>query len=271
MQTNPIISVIIPVKGRLSFVQESINSIYLQKNININNIEIIICEEKNYKEKIGNMIKNIFPNVRVVVNQDKEGPGGSRNTGLKIARGKYIVFLDSDDQLGKGFLSIMLSKLSKDKKCAAAVCFSDSFFDPYFSITEKIKLHLLMLVRDINLIFSYLANSTYLFKSAFYLCQISHMMFKTEKIRKIRFNYDYRRGGEDWDFFIQIMSFGPIKIVPIKLLLFRYSLNSSTSSSLNRKLKWLSYSKLVSRLSPEIQKGLFYRLFQYYIRVFKNS
>lgn len=269
MKTAPLISVIIPVKGRYNYVKEAINSIYQQHDYYKNNTEIIVVEENNYTEIIGKRLKELFPEIITLRNKDKEGPGGGRNTGLRIARGKYIVFLDSDDQLKKGFLSIVLSKLSKDKKCAAAVCFSDSFFYPYFSLTEKIKLYLLMLVRDINLIFSYLINSTYLFKTAFYLCQISHMMFKTEKIRKIRFNYDYRRGGEDWDFFIQTMSLGPIKIIPKKLLLFRYSQNSSTSSPLNRKLKWLSYSKLASRLPNHMKKSIYYQLFISYIKIFK--
>ena len=269
MKKSSLVSIIIPVKGRLQFVKEAINSIYSQRNINLKNIEIIISEEKNYGEVIRNKIKKIFPEVKTIINQDREGPGGGRNSGLKIAQGKYIVFLDSDDRLKPEFITNMLRALREDKNRSAAICFSDAFFEPSFALVEKIKLYLLMAVRDISLIISYFNNNNYLFPSAFYLGQISHMMFKTEAIKKVRFNYDYRRGGEDWDFFIRTIFSGPIRIVPKRLLYFRYSQNSSTSSSLNKRLKWLSYSKLASRLPNYMKKSLYYWLFLCYIKLFK--
>lgn len=271
MSKNPLFSIIIPVKGRFDFVKEAVDSIFLQKNIGKKEVEIIISEEKNYGENIGNKIKKIFPEIKIVLNNDKPGPGGGRNTGLKVTKGKYIVFLDSDDQLKPEFLASMENVLKNDKKCSGAVCFSSSLFEKSFDFNERIKLYFLMVVRNVCLLISYLFNNKYLIPSSFYLCQISHMMFKSKSIRNLRFNYDYLRGGEDWDFFIQVLSCGPIRIAPRRLLIFRYSQNSSTSSSINKKLKWLSYSKLASRLSPKIKKGIYYKLFLFYIKLFRGN
>ncbi len=271
MKKAPLISVIIPVKGRLHFVREAIDSVYRQNYFQKENIEIIIVEEKNYRYLIGKRLKKYFPQIIILQNRGKEGPGGSRNTGLETATGKYILFLDSDDRLKGDFIQILADELERDKKCSSVVCFSNAVFSKDYPVFERIKLYLLMIIRDISLLVSYVFNKKYLIPSMFYLCQISHMMFKRESISNLRFNYDYRRGGEDWDFFIRTMSSDPVRITLKRLLIFRYSQNSSTSSPLNRKLKWQSYSKLATKLPDHIKKSLYCRLFLSYIAIFQGN
>ena len=166
----------------------------------------------------------------------------------------------------------MLDILTKDK-AVAVVCLSYSKFEKKYSVKERIKLLPLMWIRDFIFLTSYYFNSTNLFPSAFYLCQISHMMFKKRSIDNIRFNYDFRRGGEDWDFFSRVLERGSIKIILKCLLIFRYTPGSTTDSALNRKFKWSSYLKLAGRLGGKFQNSIFYRLFLVYIRIYggKNS
>lgn len=266
---KPLVSIIIPVKGRLPLVKEAINSIYSQ-NYDKNSIEIIVVEEKNYGEKIRFALKEIFPEIIILENKDKEGPGGSRNTGLHVIRGKYILFLDSDDQLRPNFLKKMINILENDDSCTGVICFSKSYFHPDFIFFERMKLYPLMLIRDISLMAAYLFNHGYLYPTSFYLCQISHMMFKAETVKSLRFNYDYRRGGEDWDFFIQVLTRGGIKILPERLVKFRYSPGSSTDSLINRRLKWKSYGLLANRLPVNFKRGIFYKLFLQYIKLFEG-
>ncbi len=268
--TQPLkISMIIPVKGRLPLVTEAINSIYSQ-DYDLNSIEIIVVEEKNYGEEIRYKLKQIFPKIIILENKDKEGPGGSRNTGLQIAKGKYILFLDSDDQLEPNFLSKMINILGNNDRCTGVICFSNSYFHPDFNFLERIKLYPLMLIRNISLMAACLFNHGYLYPTSFYLCQISHMIFKAETVKSLRFNYDYRRGGEDWDFFIQVLTRGNLKILPEKLIKFRYSPGSSTDTLLNRQLKWKSYKLLANRLTANHKRGIFYKLFLCYISLFRN-
>lgn len=269
MSKKPIFSVIVPVKGRLPYTKEAINSVLNQKGVDASDIEIIVVEEKNPVERIRNHLKKLYPQIKIVLNIFEDYSGGSRNSGLKEAEGKYILFLDSDDQLFPHFLIKMSHVLANDKSTTAAVCFSKAIFAPGYNLKEYIKWHLLMLLRDVSLLLFYFFHQTYLVPSAFYLCQISHMLFKRENVKNMKFDYQYRFGGEDWDFINHVQDKGLIRIVPYKLTIFRYSYNSSTVLPINKKLKWRSYLHLASKLSSERKKGLYYKLFLQYINLFR--
>jgi glycosyltransferase involved in cell wall biosynthesis len=268
-KTNPLISVVIPHYRRLNFTIEAIKSVLNQKKINQKQIEIIVSDEENH-QKTKSILISLANNLLYTSNIFPKGPGGNRQSGIKKARGEFIICLDSDDQLHPEFISSMLQVMRKNTQYAAAVCLSLPKFEPGFCFIEKIKLLPLMIIRDISLIYAYLFNHGYLYPSSFYLCQLSHMIFKNENAKNIDFNHEYLHGGEDWDFIIKNLLHGPIVIVPKKLLLFRYSPDSSTNLLINRQLKWQSYSLLASRLPSEFQKGLYHYLFLKYINLFRK-
>lgn len=269
MNNKILVSVIIPTKGRLQFVKSAVNSIYTQSGINLKNIEIIVIDEKNYNGQIINHLKRSYPEITVLENRDNEGPGGSRNTGLSIAKGKYIVFLDSDDQMKPEFLCELGNELEQNSKLVGVICYSNATFDTSFKLIDKFKLYLLMTIRDFFIHIFYVFNRKYLYPAAFYLCQISHMMFKASIVKNLSFDYSYRRGGEDWDFVNRLLYKGPIGILPKRLLLFRYSQNSSTGQEINKQLKWQSYMTLASSLKPDRTGSIFFKLFLRYIKIFR--
>lgn len=45
-----------------------------------------------------------------VINQDNQGLSGARNRGIEILRGRFIMFVDSDDSLPKGSINNLLNK-----------------------------------------------------------------------------------------------------------------------------------------------------------------
>lgn len=273
MHKDKAFSIIIPVYKRNDLAKQAIRSVLKQSLINLEELEIIVSDDEDSPsiiKKNEKFFPGIYKDIIYVVNKHKEGPGGNRQTGLDIATGKYIVFLDSDDQLKPNFISQMKPVFNDNKEYVGTVCFSKSNFDKDFKILEKLKLFPLMFIRDAILIMAYLFNDKCIYPSSFYLCQISHMVFKRDAIKNQKFNYTYRHGGEDWDFFIQALEKGEIRIVSKRLLRFRYSLGSSTSDPINKQRKWESYSNLVKNLKNRYKRQPFYYLFGLYIRVFSG-
>lgn len=90
------ISCIIPVYNREEMVVECAKSVLAQT---WDNYEIILVNDgstDNTPEVIENLA-SLHPEQITVVHQDNQGPGAARQTGLDVASGEFIQFLDSDD------------------------------------------------------------------------------------------------------------------------------------------------------------------------------
>jgi len=110
MIQKPLISVIIPVKGRINVFKEAIESIY---NQTYKNFEIIVSETSPEKETetIIENFKNKGLNITHLKNtDDTKGISYSRNRAIEISNGEYITFLDSDDLWYPKKLELQLQK-----------------------------------------------------------------------------------------------------------------------------------------------------------------
>ena len=111
-----IISIIIPVFNSKKTIKKCLNSIFNQK-INHLLFEVIIIND-NSKDNSLSIIENFkkkFDNISIINNSKNIGPGFSRNKGLRVAKGNYIQFLDSDDHLYDNSLKVLISYISKFK------------------------------------------------------------------------------------------------------------------------------------------------------------
>jgi glycosyltransferase involved in cell wall biosynthesis len=78
------------------------------------NIEVIVIDDLsvNSDEKKAKKICGNFSDVRFLQNDIKrKGPGGARNLGLELAKGKWIIIADSDDRFDKENLKKLLINL----------------------------------------------------------------------------------------------------------------------------------------------------------------
>jgi len=96
--SNDLISVIIPFYNEEDYFENCIFSVLRQT---YNNIEVIIVNDGSklvYKEKLDNLQK-LQPNkIKVLHHPNNLGVSAARNTGIDAATGKYIAFLDADDE-----------------------------------------------------------------------------------------------------------------------------------------------------------------------------
>ena len=91
-----LISVIIPYYKKKEYIVSSINSVLKQsyKNLEL----IIIYDDSNHEDLINlNNLKKKDSRIKIFINKKNIGAGLSRNRGIKLSKGKFIAFLDSDD------------------------------------------------------------------------------------------------------------------------------------------------------------------------------
>ena len=92
---NPFLSIIIVVYNVEEFVSSAIESVL---NQNFRDFELIIVNDGS-KDKSAEICLN-FKDPRIIfISQNNKGLSGARNTGIKVATGRYITFLDSDDTI----------------------------------------------------------------------------------------------------------------------------------------------------------------------------
>lgn len=102
------VSVIIAVYNGEKYIEKSVKSLC---NQTLDGIEIIIINDgsNDNTEDILLHLKKIYKNI-IVINQPNLGVSEARNAGLKIAKGKYIGFMDSDDLCEPNMFEEMYNK-----------------------------------------------------------------------------------------------------------------------------------------------------------------
>lgn len=106
-------SIIIPCYNVEQYIVRCLESVYSQ-NIDSSLFEVIIIDDESPDNSVivaTNYLKN--KDNYTIISQKNRGLGGARNTGIKAANGKYLIFLDSDDILQNNILNQLQSKLSK--------------------------------------------------------------------------------------------------------------------------------------------------------------
>lgn len=103
------LSIIIPVYNVEAYVIKCIRSVK-ENNLPESDYEIIIVDDESPDNSVA-LIQQTFPNDPSIqiISQKNKGLGGARNTGIKAAQGKYLLFLDSDDVLVPNSLSELLT------------------------------------------------------------------------------------------------------------------------------------------------------------------
>ena len=98
-------SVIIPAYNAQATILRCLNSIYTLP-VKETEYEVIVIDDCSTDDTVEtvNEFGSHHSNLRVLLQPENHRQGAARNRGLSIAIGKYIVFLDSDDEIEPGIL-----------------------------------------------------------------------------------------------------------------------------------------------------------------------
>ena len=125
------ISIIMPVYNTELYLAQSIESVINQTNVSLE----LICIDDGSEDDSLNILRkyeNLYPQIRVVV-QPHSGLSIARNTGIHLAKGRYIYFMDSDDYLEDKAISYMVEMCDKNSL--------DVLFMSFRNVCEDISLN----------------------------------------------------------------------------------------------------------------------------------
>lgn len=132
---EPLISVVIPVYNVEKYLKRCLNSVL---NQTYKNLEIIVVNDgsqdgsANIIDEYSKKYSNIIP-----IHQKNGGLSMARNAGIKICKGKYITFIDSDDYVDKTMISRMY-KVLEEEKVNLVQCDFKLVYDGNFCNEKKI-------------------------------------------------------------------------------------------------------------------------------------
>ncbi len=94
--TNDLVSIITPTWNCGRFIEETIRSVQAQTYTNWEMIISDDCSTDNTKEVIAPYLEQ-DKRIRYICNEKNSGAAITRNNALRVAKGRWIAFLDSDD------------------------------------------------------------------------------------------------------------------------------------------------------------------------------
>ena len=194
---KPLVSVIMPIYNRSSTIERAINSVL---NQSYKNLELILIDDGSTDETLS-IVKNIKDErIKLIIHEENKGVSVARNTGLKNANGKYVAYLDSDNEWDSKYLEATVGGFI-ELPDADAVYSGQLIYDKFDSPIK--------FVRFGSYNKSLLHNNNYIDMNCF--------VHKLDIYKEIGgFNSELKR-LVDWDFILRISNSFTIYSLPILL------------------------------------------------------
>ncbi|MFL2100925.1 glycosyltransferase [Desemzia sp. FAM 23991] len=108
MKQYPLVSVIVPVYNVEDYIEECLDSIIEQT---YSHLEIIVVDDGSTDTSNQKIQPYTTDNRVKLIEQENKGLSGARNSGLKAAVGKYVLFVDSDDYIERTAIEILINQM----------------------------------------------------------------------------------------------------------------------------------------------------------------
>lgn len=102
------VSIIIPTYNRRGLIKYTLDSLDAANHPGMK-LEVIVVDDGS-TDGVPDFIRENYPSV-VLLRNPKKGAASARNTGLAAAKGEYVMYLDSDDLVGRGFFATKVACL----------------------------------------------------------------------------------------------------------------------------------------------------------------
>jgi glycosyltransferase involved in cell wall biosynthesis len=116
---NPLVSVVIPTRGRAALVLRAVRSALAQS---YSPLEVVVVLDGPDPETAGAIDSLQDPRVRPHQLAETLGGAGARNAGVAAARGGWVALLDDDDEWLPGKLTAQMSSAAESRAPSPIVC-----------------------------------------------------------------------------------------------------------------------------------------------------
>lgn len=217
----PHISVIIPAYNCAEYLPSALNSVIAQAGVTV---DIIVVDDGS-TDNTSEIMTAYAPQVRYI-RQDNAGPAAARNTGLREAKGDYLVFLDADDLFIPQHLLSQYQHLCSHPDASMVVCLN-AYFTQEHPTAPRIYDGFWPLVTE---------------ERAVQLCHfnimpIHSLLIKREVFEKVGFFDDTLRACEDHDYWLRCAVAGYLPVFnPYSLVLYRHRAASLSTNHVHEHL-----------------------------------
>lgn len=232
------ISIIIPVYNLEQYIGKLLYSIQAQ---DYEDYEVILVNDGSTDRSVEVIKEIICADERFhLINQENQGPGAARNTGINVARGEYILFFDGDDFITeKTALSTLAKYAEKD--------FDILVYPVQHASNDDMMVHASTIkyeeifgeVQDFTSVLKLMLKKGLLLSSPY------EQMLKRSYLLKHELYFPLGIFSEDIEWIIRIMQTEPkIEFRDYQFYCYRWNRPESTCNS--QKIKWEKERKIIS-------------------------
>src|SRR5947209_2571239 len=136
----PKITVIIPTFNREQYVTTAIDSVLNQR---FRDYEIVVVDDGS-RDNTNEVLKH-YGNAIHYIYQANQGASAARNTGIKVANGEWLAFLDSDDEWMSEYLEIQMQYAAENSSICmqstdAGIIHADRTRTRYFELNRSLQM-----------------------------------------------------------------------------------------------------------------------------------
>ena len=230
----PAVSVILPMYNAARYIRSCVESV-LKQTFGL--FELICVDDCSTDDTVKIVAEMAKTDDRIrIVRLDKNSGGASepRNTGLRMSRGKYIAFLDSDDMYTKTALAELVSVA---EKWNADVVHTEQVYFPEnqtIDVTDETKFttfskELGGFCKEPMLETDNLAQRVQMFYKGRFLGWVHNKLYRRDVLMEKNIRFDKLLTSEDIIFYFRVLCCAPrIVRVPNIIYIYRHNPNSIT-------------------------------------------
>lgn len=201
----PLVSVIIAAYGMPDYLNEAVRSVC---NQTFKDYEIIVVDDCSGDEVVSRY--QLPKSARLICHEKRFGAAAAtRNTGLKVARGKYVAFLDQDDVWLPDKLALQVKALEENPEAGLVFCHYTAVDSSLQPISKQRRVR------------RYVRDPLKKMIGGCFITTPSTVMARKSVVEECGMFDESIKGASDWDFYLRVARQYAFIAIPEPTIMYR--------------------------------------------------